>query len=104
MRKITLITLFFICIDMMIICGFNIYLEKKEYRQGEDLYSLVEAEASSEPDPVGPADKKDARWPHINFKKLGKKNPDIVAWLYGKKMRINYPVVQGKNNEMVLFY
>ena len=104
MRKITLITLFLICIDMMIICGFNIYLEKKEYRQGEDLYSLVEEEACSEPEPKRPTDKKNANGPHINFKKLGKKNPDIVAWLYGKKMRINYPVVQGKDNEYYLHH
>lgn len=38
----------------------------------------------------------------INWEKLQKINPDIVAWIYVKKTNIDYPVVQGKTNQSYL--
>lgn len=38
----------------------------------------------------------------INFQELKKKNKDIVAWLYSENTEINYPIVQGKDNEEYL--
>ena len=35
----------------------------------------------------------------INWEKLKKINPDIVAWIYVKGTNIDYPVVQGKTNQ-----
>lgn len=40
---------------------------------------------------------------HINFKALREKNRDVKAWLYGKDTVINYPVVQGKDNQQYLY-
>ena len=38
----------------------------------------------------------------INWKKLQKINPDIVAWIYVRGTNIDYPVVQGKTNQSYL--
>lgn len=38
---------------------------------------------------------------HINWNKLKKINSDIVAWIYVKGTNIDYPVVQGKTNNLI---
>lgn len=38
----------------------------------------------------------------VDFKKLRKKNKDIIGWLYCKGTVLDYPVVQGKDNETYL--
>lgn len=40
--------------------------------------------------------------PDIDFGELNKVNPDIVCWLYCPDTVINYPVVQGADNEYYL--
>ena len=36
------------------------------------------------------------------FQELKKKNENIIAWLYAQNTEINYPIVQGKDNEEYL--
>ena len=38
----------------------------------------------------------------VNWKELKEMNPDIVGWIYGEDTKINYPVVQGKDNTFYL--
>ena len=38
----------------------------------------------------------------VDFQVLKELNPDIVGWIYGENTKINYPVVQGKDNEFYL--
>lgn len=38
----------------------------------------------------------------VDFQVLKELNPDIVGWIYGEDTKINYPVVQGKDNEFYL--
>ena len=38
----------------------------------------------------------------IDFEALRKINPDVIGWLYYKDMRIDYPVVQGPDNDQYL--
>jgi len=40
----------------------------------------------------------------INWKKLRGKYPDVKAWIYCKGTVLNYPVVQGKDNEQYLHH
>ncbi|MBP3729156.1 MAG: class B sortase [Lachnospiraceae bacterium] len=38
-------------------------------------------------------------WWNVDFEMLRTINPDVKAWLYGMDGMVNYPVVQGKDNE-----
>lgn len=40
----------------------------------------------------------------VDFKELSKINPSLVAWLYVEGAQINYPVVQGADNEFYLHH
>ena len=39
----------------------------------------------------------------VDFDALVKKNKDVKAWIYSKDTVINYPVVQGKDNQYYLY-
>lgn len=40
--------------------------------------------------------------PQVDFAALNEKNSDVAAWIYGPGTVINYPVVQGADNEFYL--
>lgn len=63
------------------------------YWQGRDAYNRIAAEAGAN------AGKDDVE---IKFKKLCKRYPDVIAWLYCKGTIINYPVARGKDNDWYL--
>ena len=39
----------------------------------------------------------------MDFDALREVNPDVVAWLYGADTGLNYPIVQGSDNEYYLY-
>ena len=42
------------------------------------------------------------QWPSVDFEGLNEINPDVVGWIYMEGTSINYPIVQGKNNDYYL--
>lgn len=75
---LTIIFLFAVC---------NIYIEYKEYSTAQTSYSELSKKVHSSP---------------IDFEALKDINPDIVGWLVVEGTGIDYPIVQGKDNEVYL--
>lgn len=68
------------------------------YKQAADTYSGLAALA-----PLGPGDEEASEAvPEVDFDALEEINPDVVGWIYLPGTCINYPVVQGDDNEVYL--
>ena len=44
----------------------------------------------------------DPECPTVQFDELKQQNEDVIAWIYGANTHINYPVVQGSDNDYYL--
>ena len=95
-QKKTLIYDVIITILIIIIgfCGFKIGKILYEYHKGTSAYESIAALAG--------ADEKSDKL-EISWKELASQNSDIKGWLYSKDTMINYPVVQGKDNDYYLY-
>ena len=71
---------------IMVISGYKIYTIMKGYMADRAVYDKV-AEAAGD---------------DIDFDKLREINPDVIGWLKYEDTVIDYPVVQGENNDMYL--
>ena len=72
------------------------------YFQGQQKYGEIAAKADFKPSDVQEDGKLDAVT--VDWDALKAANPDTVAWVYIPGTGINYPVVQGEDNEHYLYY
>ena len=113
-----ILIVFFACVFLL--AGWKALDYIGEYRSGQDSYGSMEQyvsipEPSPSPErenlpdapqppeesaPVYPVD--DTVWPEVDFEALRLSCPDIVGWLYIEGTKINYPVVQGADNDFYL--
>mgnify|MGYP000585669203 FL=1 len=70
----------------------KLYGYYKSYKEAKDTYEKIKKDNV----------KKTNGDRTIDFDKLRAKNPDIVGWVYAKGTGIDYPIVQGKDNEEYL--
>lgn len=72
------------------------------YMQGQQKYAQIADTADV--DASGFSENADIRTLTVDWDALRKANPDTVAWVYVPGTVINYPIVQGKDNEHYLYY
>ncbi|MBR0469196.1 MAG: class B sortase [Mogibacterium sp.] len=83
--------------DVIVVClvclvalsGFRIYTALKSYRADRSVYESVSEQASASGD-------------SIDFEAFSSINPDVIGWLRYEGTAIDYPVVQGQDNEKYL--
>lgn len=88
-----------IAMDIIMIClvaiiafsGWKVYKIWHDYKVNRDIYDRIAQLAM----PKGFTG-------DIDFDALRKVNPDIVGWLYYESTNINYPIVQGEDNDYYL--
>ena len=111
-RKVLLV----VFAGIIAVAGWKLWSIRAEYEAGEVLYETVAEDVVTIPEeledfvvqnPEAPAEPEEekiyiGRPPAVNFEKLWKTNGDVVAWIYAPGTAINYPVVQGTDNEYYL--
>ncbi len=96
------------CMGVFLYSGIQLYLIYAEYKEGDEKYEQVQNMAVTAPDGTNTLQDEQEMIPQyaqyfIDFEQLKKKNPDTVAWIrFDSPEIINYPVVQGENNQVYL--
>lgn len=99
----TFLSLLFSC--MLAIGLYQLYSVWKEYEAGDALYANTAKQfthsdvsvqnSGEEPEP-------EMESLTVDFDALLHENPDVVAWIYCAGTEINYPVLQGRDNDQYL--
>ncbi|MBR9959990.1 class B sortase [Anaerostipes sp. Marseille-Q3525] len=84
--------LLIICIFIFCISTWKLYGYYRSYKKAKDTYSKIAKENVK----ISKNKRK------IDFKKLKSQNQDIAGWIYIRGTTIDYPIVQGKDNEEYL--
>ena len=115
-KKILTVILTLIFMSGVAFSIFQIACQLREYREGDDSYTDLEIyidipeeytdptapeEISTESGETDLADSL-TQWTTVDFAALSEINPDIVGWIYIEDTEINYPVVQGSDNQYYL--
>lgn len=93
--------------------AWQIYQQLHEYSKGADSYTdleeyvkLPEVPEDDSEEMLVPSESGETEstrwWPDVDFEALREINPDLVGWLYIEGTEINYPVVQGADNQYYL--
>ena len=81
-----------IFLGIMIFAGMKLFGIFSEYKKGEDTYEQAAEEYKEESDsPIS-----------ISFEDLLGKYPDVIGWIYCEGTPIDYPIVQGPDNDYYL--
>ena len=108
MKRISLlrIVIFLAFLSVMLFSGWKLFGIRAEYAEGTKTYDAIASQYVTPPAPVPDPQQEEASAPAgppvVSFDALLAECPDVVAWLYCEGTPINYPVVQGEDNEYYL--
>ena len=113
MKKFICILLILVLLGVLGYCVWQIVGITDEYQAGVEVYEELEqfvvmpetvpVETTADEETVEVETEPAAiQWPEVDFEALSQVNGDIVGWLYIPGTVINYPVVQGADNEYYL--
>lgn len=109
-RKTAGIIVFFLLVVAALGSGFLLAREIAQYQEGaaayDELADLVEVPKKTEDTGEKPDDGENVSvpLPKVDFDALLETGPDIIAWLTLPDSVINYPVVQGEDNDYYLHH
>lgn len=83
-----------VLILIIVFCLYKIGTILYEYHVGTKEYNSVQQLAGAQAESFNG---------EVDFDALAKKNKDVKAWIYSKDTVINYPVVQGNDNQYYLY-
>ncbi len=96
-KKIVIIILIFVLLGISVFSVCKILSAMQKYQKSEESYSAIvsqyiEFEATEkETVPIS-----------VNFDELKNSYDDVIGWIYSENTPINYPVVQGQDNDYYL--
>lgn len=106
---IVLTVILIAAIGVFCYAAFNLYHIYTEYKKGTDEYNQIAQMAVTERDPDVQDETIDMVGANlkapmdIDFKSLKSVNEDVIGWIYIEGLpEINYPIVQGEDNETYL--
>lgn len=121
MKNAILIIIICLLLMILLLSGWKAYTIWQEYQKGEQTYEDLD-QYISVPEKTEPADPEKTEptkpgapeqetqptepeefWPQVDFEKLQQLNPDVVGWIYIEGTQVNYPIVQGKDNDYYLY-
>lgn len=85
----------FILIAIIVFCLYKVGSILLGYHEGNQQYTQVQQVAGTEEAEQFTGD--------VDFESLAKQNADVRAWIYSEGTTINYPVVQGPDNDYYLY-
>lgn len=118
-KIVSIVSLIIFCV-VFAISGYKLYSIYAEYHEGDKQYEHIADKFSQQMDEDDSDKKKDEaeagsdtanekRDPlnitapiKISFDDLIQENKDVVGWIYSEGTEINYPIVQGENNDTYL--
>ena len=104
-KRLLFLGLSLLCLTGVVFCGWNFYQEMKPRVQAEQVYDQIRERAFRESvaDMDGDEDimAVDTR-KRPDFETLLQWNPDVLGWIWSPGSDIDYPVVQGVDNDYYL--
>lgn len=97
--------LYVVLIVSLFVCaysGVQLYLGNRTYREGMDAYAELADEENTVTETAEDEQGEVLEYRPANFEALAKINPDVVGWITLDGTHIDYPIVQGPDNEFYL--
>lgn len=95
-----------VCLAVLVFSGYQLYGYWRQSVQSRTVYDDL-AQYAEIPEPTAhdhgqQAGQSEIAWPAVDFDALGAVNSDVIGWLYSADTAIDYPVVQGEDNDFYL--